>query len=132
MRVLVCGSRSWIDVALILTYLQRVGATLVIHGGAKGADRLAGQAAAQLNIPVEVYPPDWDSYGKQAGFIRNGEMLSAGRPDLVLAFWDGQSRGTRHMIELALSRKFPTLVIVREIPPAPCQSSAIKDYKGYE
>jgi len=116
MRVLVCGSRSWIDADLILTYLQRVGATLVIHGGAKGVDRLAGQAASRLDIPVEVYAADWDRYGKQAGFIRNGEMLARGRPDLVLAFWDGQSRGTQHMFGLSQSRKFQTLVIQRVIP----------------
>ncbi len=111
MRVLVCGSRNWTNAALISTYLQNIGATLIIHGNARGADRLAGQSASQLNIPVEVYPADWDRYGKRAGFIRNREMLEEGKPDLVLAFWDGYSNGTRNMIELAEGAKIPTLVI---------------------
>lgn len=115
MRVLVCGSRTWTNPALIYTYLENIGATLIIHGNARGADRLAGQSASQLNIPVEVYPADWDRYGKRAGFVRNREMLIIGKPDLVLAFWDGESNGTRNMIELAEGAKIPTLVIMDEL-----------------
>ena len=81
------GSRNRTDEATMLTNLQRVEATFVIHGGARGVDRLAGRAAVRLGIPVEVYPADWDKYGRSAGFVRNQEMLTVGRPDLVLAFW---------------------------------------------
>ncbi len=115
MRILVCGSRSWTNLTLIHTYLQNVGATLIIYGNARGADKLAGQIASQLNIPVEVYLPDWDRYGKRAGFIRNREMLEKGKPDLVLAFWDGESNGTRNMIELGEGAKVPTLVVMDEL-----------------
>jgi hypothetical protein len=75
--------------------------TLVIHGGARGVDSMAGAAAAQLKIPIRVFPADWKKNGKAAGPIRNQQMLDEGKPDLVLAFWDGKSRGTEHMIGLA-------------------------------
>jgi hypothetical protein len=101
MRVLVCGSRSWDDAAEIAEALKRLprGST-VIHGGARGADQLAGTVAAKLGFEVEVYPADWSAYGKRAGFIRNMEMIDT-QPDRVVAFWDGRSTGTKHTLDLA-------------------------------
>lgn len=70
----------------------------------KGADRL-GEAWAYLNrIPVKPFPADWPKHGKAAGFIRNSEMARyAAQFDgsLLIAFWDGESRGTNHMIKEA-------------------------------
>ena len=101
MRVLVCGDRNW-------TNRQRIGVRLssllpnedvIIHGGCRGADKLAGQAAKALGFPVEVYPAEWTRHGRAAGPIRNQQMLDTGI-DLLLAFHPDlvTSKGTRDMV----------------------------------
>lgn len=78
---------------------------IIVHGGAPGADRMAGSLARKLGLqgPI-VYPAQWDRYGDQAGPIRNRLMLDEEKPDLVIAFWNGYSKGTRGMIEEAQLR----------------------------
>jgi hypothetical protein len=112
MRVLVCGSRGWTDYEAILRRLTQIaeGRPTIVHGAASGADTLADDAAKTLNLTVERYPADWATYGKRAGFIRNERMLDTG-VDLVIAFWDGRSRGTQHTIEGARRRGIPVEVI---------------------
>jgi hypothetical protein len=69
------------------------GIACVIHGGANGADYIAGRWAQDTGgIPVEEFPADWNRHGNSAGPIRNQEMLDKGKPDLVVAFPGG--RGT--------------------------------------
>lgn len=99
-RVLVCGDRNWFDGNRILTWLELIQPTLVIHGAARGADTLAGVAARELSIPVQVFPALWDKHGRAAGPIRNRQMLREGKPTLVLGFHDriDESRGTRDML----------------------------------
>jgi len=77
---------------------------------AKGADSLALEIHKHYDVKLEKYPADWDRYGKRAGFIRNQQMLVEGKPDIVLAYWDGSSKGTKHMIDIALSQGFNVLV----------------------
>lgn len=108
LKVLVTGSRGWNDYELIEDALRSVlpqGAetqpVLVIHGDAGGADRMAALSARKLGYFVMAYPANWKLYGKAAGPIRNAQMLKEQKPDVVLAFWDGQSRGTAHMMGLA-------------------------------
>jgi hypothetical protein len=74
--------------------------TIVIHGGAGGADRMAGSLAVKLGLgtPI-VYPAKWREQGRAAGHIRNRLMLDQEQPDLVIAFWDGESPGTKGMID---------------------------------
>lgn len=122
MRVLVCGSRTWTDAIEIRRALvdafdenTRKGHVL-IHGAARGADNLSEEIARTLQregygIIIEAYPADWVKQGRRAGYVRNEQMLREGKPDLVLAFWDGQSRGTRMMIELARKAGVPVRVI---------------------
>lgn len=74
-----------------------------MHGGAPGADQLAARAARKLGLEVEEYRADWGKYGRRAGMLRNLEMLNR-NPDFVLAFWDGQSKGTAHTIREARRR----------------------------
>jgi hypothetical protein len=74
----------------------------VVSGGARGADRLGEEWAAKENIPLRRFPAEWDRHGKAAGYIRNAEM--AEYADKLVAFWDGESRGTKHMIDLALEK----------------------------
>lgn len=101
MRLLVCGGRDYGDRATVWRYLGsiRPGVEVVIHGAARGADRLAGEWARENGIPEEAYPADWEAHGKRAGFLRNERMLREGRPDLVVAFPGGN--GTRMMIDIA-------------------------------
>lgn len=100
MKVLVCGDRNWSDYTMILNALKAAGATVVIEGGARGADTLAGGAATALSLDVRVYPADWARYGRAAGPIRNKFQYDEEQPDLVLAFHDNMinSKGTLHMV----------------------------------
>lgn len=81
----------------------------VMHGGARGADSIAAQLAVDLGMVVVAYPADWDRYGEKAGRIRNQRMLQEGKPDLVLAFYDGRKTpGTTHMVALSRNAGIPT------------------------
>lgn len=110
--VLCCGSRLGpnFDVSLLLwesiyTRLRQLPPeTEVIHGGANGVDQLCGKAAALLGLQVTRYPADWETHGRRAGVIRNVQMLDRW-PNLVLAWWDGKSKGTAHTIGEAGKRK---------------------------
>jgi len=114
MIILVCGSRTWTDRQLIAAELMEIrskkGLHLVIHGAARGADRLAGIVAKELGVPVREYPANWDAYGRAAGFIRNEAMVDS-KPDLVLAFWDGRSKGTKHTVEYAQKKGIETRIV---------------------
>lgn len=105
MRVIVCGGRNFSDREYLFSILDyfdnkyRVDA--VIHGGAKGADSLAGEWAETRSKVVEVYAADWDKHGRAAGPRRNKKMLMEGNPDLVIAFEGG--KGTDNMVSLANS-----------------------------
>lgn len=103
MRILVCGGREYSDGQRVLLALSSVkekrGLSCVIHGGASGADRLAGIAAVHLGVDVEVFWADWKTYGKRAGPLRNQRMLLEGKPDGVIAFPGG--RGTEDMVRRA-------------------------------
>jgi len=110
MKIIVCGSRGYVDRARIRERLMELPAdSEIMHGDARGADRIAGSVANELSMDVWVYPAPW-SQGRQAGVVRNLVML-AQHPDLVLAFWDGESPGTKHMITAARKRGIPVEVI---------------------
>ena len=106
-RVLVCGSRDFADRDLLYAKLDEVRERLgdipmrVISGAARGADRLGAEWAANRGVPADEYPAQWDRYGKSAGYRRNEQMLREGRPHLVVAFPQGDSRGTRMMMDIA-------------------------------
>jgi len=113
MKVLVCGDREWVDRKSVYDRLRGlpVGA-LVIHGGCRGADEIAGACAKQLGFLVQVFPALWSSYGRAAGPIRNRQMLDE-KPDLVLAFHSDlkRSKGTRDTVREAERRGIPVEVI---------------------
>lgn len=108
MRILITGSRNWEDREAIRQALIKAGqaagvhpqAVTVVHGGARGADRIAGELAREFGCSVEVHRADWERYGKRAGFVRNAAMVNAGA-DVCLAFPLGESRGTRHCMREA-------------------------------
>lgn len=106
LRVLVCGGRDFAKRQFVYTVLDamleahRDRGLLVIHGGARGADRLAGDWACARGVPCMVFPAPWAGLGKQAGPARNGWMLAHGRPDVAVRFPGG--RGTDDMVERCL------------------------------
>lgn len=111
MRVLVCGSRSWESIAKIgVRFVNLPDEPIeILHGGARGADKLADLLARKMGFAVRVFPAQWRKHGRRAGILRNIAMLDE-KPDLVLAFWDGFSRGTKHTIAEAERRGIPTEV----------------------
>lgn len=76
-----------------------------ISGTAAGADSLGEQLAAERRWKVHKFPADWETFGKRAGILRNEQMAKFAISDdsygVLIAFWDGKSRGTKHMIEIA-------------------------------
>jgi predicted Rossmann-fold nucleotide-binding protein len=100
MRVLVCGGRDYSNreaLAAVLAELRQTrGISLVIAGGARGADTMAEWWAKAEGIACGVYQADWIGLGRKAGPIRNQRMLDEGKPDLVVAFPGG--RGTADMV----------------------------------
>lgn len=116
MRVLVCGSRHFSDKEKMKEVLDDVYRespfTVLIHGDARGADRLSAQwANGRGDIEIRAFPADWTTYGKAAGPIRNAQMLKEGKPDLVIAFMFKDSRGTKNMVEQATKAGIEAKVI---------------------
>jgi len=115
MKVLVCGSRAWSDRQSISRELSKLPKqTTIIHGAARGADRMAGEIAEELGFQVIACPADWARFGKAAGIIRNQQMLDEYSPDLVIAFIHSleNSPGTQNTIKTAKKRRIRTLVFV--------------------
>lgn len=106
MKVLICGSRDWPS-SRVEEIKQRISelppATVVISGAARGVDSLAASFARSRELEVQEFPAKWEQHGRRAGFVRNLEMLNQ-RPDLVIAFQVGASRGTAHTINQAIAR----------------------------
>lgn len=85
---------------------------VLIHGGCPGPDIWAARFVVDHDwCPHLQFKADWKRWGKAAGFMRNQQMLDEGKPDLVIAFWDGYSRGTLHMIQLATRAGVPVDVV---------------------
>ena len=99
MKVAVVGSRGFDDYPLLKETLSNHQITRIISGGARGADSLAEQFAREHNIQTDIYRPDWKSYGRAAGPKRNRTIVE--NSDKIIAFWDGESKGTKSSIDLA-------------------------------
>lgn len=103
MRVLVCGSRDWENLGLIIDALRQLPPkAIVIHGGARGADQMAAQFARQIGLHTAEVKPLWDHFGNRAGHVRNSAMLDL-QPDRVIAFSLG-TPGTQGTIDEARKR----------------------------
>lgn len=105
--ILVAGSRNYYNYSEfknVMDYTNNKYHIIeIISGGARGADSLAERYAKENNIPIKVFPANWDMYGKTAGFIRNTEMhnyLQNFKDRMCICFWDGQSHGTVHNFKL--------------------------------
>lgn len=114
MKLAIVGSRTFDDYDKLKYYMEFIDGynykfELIVSGGAKGADALAKRFAAEHSISTATFLPDWNKYGKPAGYRRNKLIVDA--CDIVLAFWDGKSKGTEHTISLAKKAKKPTFII---------------------
>lgn len=106
MKLIVSGSRNVTDIDIIgeafrrSPYINYSGTIEIVHGDCRGVDRLAEEYFSNMpNCTIRAFPADWDLYGRKAGPIRNRHM--AQYSDALLAIWDGQSRGTKNMIDVA-------------------------------
>jgi hypothetical protein len=106
-HVIVCGSRSWDDWSVVDHVISQIRRrygddVVVVHGGARGADRMAGYAARKAGLDVIVEAADWDRHGKRAGILRNARMLSRHQPVAVIGLSHRPvTRGTAHMLSIA-------------------------------
>jgi len=118
-KVLVTGDRNWTDEDLLAQALSAIGHlhpsnVMVVHGGAAGADSLAGKVANRLGMATHVYEAEWDRYGRAAGPKRNQTMISE-NPDISLALVVhdnlANSRGTADCLRRILKAKIPVRYI---------------------
>ena len=110
MKVIIAGSRKGfqpIDITLAVTrsafYIKEV-----VSGTARGVDRLGENWANTMHIPIKRFPADWNKHGKSAGHIRNRQM--GDYADALIALWDGESKGTKGMIEYMKSLNKPIYI----------------------
>jgi len=103
-KLIVAGGRDFVDYqrahAVLFALAEEAGADRsisIVSGMARGADRVAYEIAKAENIKCYEFPADWNQYGKRAGYLRNENMARVANG--LLAFWDGKSRGTAHMIK---------------------------------
>ena len=114
-KIAIIGSRSFNDYDFLKNKLKELtitGSDMVVSGGARGADSLAERYAKENGLKTIVHLPNWDEYGKSAGFIRNKLIIDDA--DIVVAFWDGKSRGTKHSIDLAEKNNKSTFIFLIE------------------
>lgn len=109
-KLIIAGSRDFNDYQLLKNSLKKKNISCIISGMARGADSLGVRYAKEHNIPLVEVPAKWDLYGKSAGYKRNLEM--AEMATACICFWDGQSKGTAHMIDIA-KKKNLLLKVVR-------------------
>ena len=115
--ILVCGGRDFKNRLAMYRALDDINPRKVISGAAQGADKLAAEWAKNRRIPLQEFPADWKTHGKNAGPIRNRQMLDEGLPELVVAFPGG--RGTSDMVRQANDAGVQTMkVAILEEPDA--------------
>ena len=104
-KVIIAGGRDFNNYALLQEYVDKFLSTYpsdsieIVSGNARGADKLGERYAKEHNLPVKLFPANWDKYGKRAGYLRNQEMTDYA--NMLIAFWDRKSKGTNHMINIA-------------------------------
>ena len=103
MKVIIAGGRNFRDYDKLRESCDNILVNQkeveIVSGTAAGADTLGERYAQEKGYEVKKFPAQWDLYGKSAGYKRNQQM--AEYADGLIAFWDGKSRGTKHMIDIA-------------------------------
>lgn len=114
-KVIIAGGRDFDDYrllcmkahSLLCSYIN--SEIQIVSGTAKGADKLGERYAKENYISLKQFPAEWSKYGKSAGYKRNVQM--AEYADALIAFWDGKSKGTKHMIDIAIDLDLDIRVI---------------------
>lgn len=116
MKVIVAGSRDFTDYSLVKSTLDALRESMpdteieIVHGDARGADKLGERYAKEHGLKFSAHPADWDRHGRSAGYRRNEDMAKISQA--LVAFWDGLSKGTKHMIDLAKQYKLKVKVVL--------------------
>lgn len=118
-KLIIAGGRDFADYELlkfevkkfIIEEIKTKKDLHVISGTCWGADKLGEQFAAEYNFPVIPFPAKWNDFGKKAGHLRNEEMAKYAEGNFCILFWDGESRGTKNMIENAARYGLKTRII---------------------
>jgi hypothetical protein len=116
-KVIIAGTRNFDNYELLKQKMDKILAgrvrnneeIIIVSGTARGADKLGERYARERGYKIKRFPADWDKNGKRAGYIRNEQM--AKYADACVCFWDEQSKGTKHMIDLAKQYKLALRVI---------------------
>jgi hypothetical protein len=129
MRLAIVGSRTFDDYELLCAEIYKnfdiYEIREIVSGGARGADKLGERFAAENGIFKRIFYPDWKKHGKAAGMIRNKDIII--HADVVIAFWDGFSRGAKDSMDYA-EKTGKRLVVVKFKPkPKPVQEDPFAD-----
>ena len=115
-KLIVAGSRTITDKTTVYKLIEDYISDLpkdqsveIVSGMARGVDDIAANFAVDKNYPARLFPADWEESPKGAGYIRNNKMAEYGTH--LLAFWDGESKGTQHMIEIAKEKGLDVTLI---------------------
>lgn len=100
-KIIIAGSRTFNNYDFVSKLLNTLDFSdaIIVSGHASGVDSLGERYANEHEIELKVFPADWNKYGKSAGPIRNRQM--AEYADVLILFWDGESRGSKNMLETA-------------------------------
>lgn len=112
-KLLISGGRMFNDYPLLesvlLQHCDNDNLYSLVLGGAKGADFYGEMFAKEYNVHHDISHANWDKHGLSAGYIRNADM--GNYADELIAFWDGESRGTKHMIDYMKNLGKPVTII---------------------
>ena len=113
MNIGIVGSRTFNNFKLFEDKLNEIiknyDISNIVSGGAYGADKLAEIYSKKYNYNIIIHLPEWDKYGKSAGYVRNKLIINDS--DLIIAFWDGKSKGTKLSIDLANKNNKKLIII---------------------
>ena len=116
LRVVIAGGREFNDFErlckfcdnILRSYEEHFDQITIVSGNAIGTDRMGEEYSRLRGYNLMVFLADWFKFGKRAGIIRNAQMaeyaISDGAEGILIAFWNGKSRGTKNMIEVAETR----------------------------
>ena len=106
MKVIIAGGRDFNDYNKLRKVCNHMLSNQtdieIVSGTANGADKLGENYANEKGYPIKQFPANWDLLGRKAGYIRNEKMSEYA--DALIIFWDGESKGSKHMIDLAKSK----------------------------
>ena len=118
-KVIIAGSRGFSNYKLLREQCnkyhrekKKTSNIIIVSGHARGADTLGEKYAQDEGFDLEIYPAQWKKLGKQAGYRRNEQMAEVA--DALIAFWDGESKGTKHMIDIMNAKSLQVKVVEYE------------------